>query len=229
MIAERSRIGRVRLSSIDPEELSDGIIRIAAESEKFCPHFHLPLQAGEDQLLERMRRRYLTNHYRERVERILELMPDAAIGTDLIVGFPGETGEHFKRYFMFVESLPLAYFHVFPYSVRSGTTAAKFGGRVDAGEIKRRSELLRELGENRRLDFARRFIGARLKVLIEETRESGGGRLRGYSRNYIKVLIQGPDQLMNHELDVDASAGEGLALVGRVVQSSRESAWGAIQ
>ncbi len=229
MIDERCRIGRVRLSSIDPEELSDGIIDIVGGSEKFCPHFHLPLQAGEDQLLEKMRRRYQTNHYRERIERILALMPDAAIGTDLIVGFPGETGEHFKRYFTFVESLPLAYFHVFPYSVRSGTTAAKFSGRVDAGEIKRRSELLRELGENRRLNFARRFIGARLKVLIEETREPGSQRLRGYSRNYIKVLIQGPDQFKNHELDVDASAGDGLALVGRVVPASGESAWSGAQ
>ena len=229
MIAERCRIGRVRLSSIDPEELSDGIIGLIAGSEKFCPHFHLPLQAGEDQLLEKMRRRYLTDHYRERVERILALMPEAAIGTDLIVGFPGETAEHFKRYFTFVESLPLAYFHVFPYSTRSGTTAAKFSGRVEANEIKRRSELLRKLGENQRLNFARRFIGARLKVLIEETRDPGSQRLRGYSRNYIKVLIQGPDQLKNHELDVDASAGDGMALVGRVVQAPGESAGSSAQ
>jgi len=225
MIAERGRIGRVRLSSIDPEELTDEIINVVADSEKFCPHFHLPLQAGEDQLLEKMRRRYQTDHYRERLERILTRMPEAAIGTDLIVGFPGETGEHFKRYFDFVERLPLAYFHVFPYSVRSGTTAAKFSGRVQASEIKRRSELLRQLGESKRRDFVWRFADARLKVLIEETREPGSQRLRGYSRNYIKVLIQGPDQLKNHEVDVDASAGDGLALVGRVVHVSGHSAW----
>ena len=227
MIAERCAIRRVRLSSIDPEELSDEIIDLVVGTDKFCPHFHLPLQAGEDQILEKMRRRYQIDDYRGRVERILALMPDAAIGTDLIVGFPGETDEHFKRYFTFVERLPLAYFHVFPYSVRSGTTAAKFGGRVDAGEIKRRSELLRELGENRRLNFARRFIGARLKVLIEETREPGSQRLRGYSRNYLKVLIQGPDQLKNHEVDVEASAGDGLALVGRVVQRPESPPSGA--
>jgi threonylcarbamoyladenosine tRNA methylthiotransferase MtaB len=224
MIAERGRIGRVRLSSIDPEELTDEIINLVADSEKFCPHFHLPLQAGEDQLLEKMRRRYQTDHYRERLERILGRMPEAAIGTDLIVGFPGETGEHFNRYFDFVERLPLAYFHVFPYSVRSGTTAAKFSGRVAASEIKRRSGLLRQLGESKRRDFVWRFAGARLKVLIEETREPGSQRLRGYSRNYIKVLIQGPDQLKNHEVDVDASAGDGLALVGRVIHVSGHSA-----
>ncbi|MGO9059497.1 MAG: tRNA (N(6)-L-threonylcarbamoyladenosine(37)-C(2))-methylthiotransferase MtaB [Candidatus Binataceae bacterium] len=218
MIAERCPIGRVRLSSIDPEELSDEIIGLVGASEKFCPHFHLPLQAGEDQLLERMRRRYQTDHYRGRVERIVERMPDAAIGTDLIVGFPGETQEHFERYYAFVESLPLAYFHVFPYSVRSGTTAAKFSGRVPAAEIKRRAELLRRLGESRRLNFVRHYVGARLKVLLEDTREPGTKSLRGYSRNYIKVLIQGSDQLKNHEVDVEASAADGPVLVGRIVQ-----------
>jgi len=224
MIAERCPIGRVRLSSIDPEELSDEIIGLVAASEKFCPHFHLPLQAGEDQLLERMRRRYQTGHYRGRVERILERMPDAAIGTDLIVGFPGETQEHFERYYTFVENLPLAYFHVFPYSVRSGTTAAKFSGRVPAGEIKRRAELLRRLGESRRLNFVRRYLGARLKVLVEDTREPGKQLLCGYSRNYIRVLIQGPDRLKNHEVDVEASAADGPALVGRIVQPCEHAA-----
>jgi threonylcarbamoyladenosine tRNA methylthiotransferase MtaB len=224
MVAERCPIGRVRLSSIDPEELSDEIIDLVAGSGKFCPHFHLPLQAGEDQLLERMRRRYLTDHYRERVERILDRMPEAAIGTDLIVGFPGETQEHFERYYAFVESLPLAYFHVFPYSVRSGTTAAKFSGKVPTAEIKRRADLLRRLGENRRLNFVRRYIGTRLKVLVEETREPSNQALRGYSRNYIKVLIEGPDRLKNHEVDVEALAGDGLALVGRMVQQCGYSA-----
>jgi threonylcarbamoyladenosine tRNA methylthiotransferase MtaB len=217
MIAERCPLPRVRLSSIDPEELSDEIIDLTAGVDKFCPHFHLPLQAGEDQILERMRRRYQIDDYRKRVERILERMPVAAIGTDLIVGFPGETPQHFERCFKFVESLPLAYFHVFPYSVRSGTTAAKFEGRVPPGEIKRRAELLRRLGEVRRQAFAARFVGTRLKVLVEETREPACQRLRGYSRNYVKVLIQGTDQLKNHELDVEVSARDGMALVGSPV------------
>ncbi len=133
MIAERCPIGRVRVSSLDPEELSDRIISIIAGSGgKFCPHLHLPLQSGDDQILAAMRRRYDTAHYRARIERVMQAMPDAAIGTDLIVGFPGETAAHFERYFKFVESLPLAYFHVFPYSVRTGTTAAKFGGQGGA-------------------------------------------------------------------------------------------------
>jgi threonylcarbamoyladenosine tRNA methylthiotransferase MtaB len=218
MVAERCRIARVRLSSIDPEELSDEIIELIAGAKNFCPHFHLPLQSGEDDTLQRMRRRYLADDYRRRVERIVERIPDAAIGTDLIVGFPGETAAHFERYCRFVENLPLAYFHVFPYSVRTGTTAAKLGGRVAEPEIKRRAALLRDLGERRRREFIGRFAGAKLKVLIEETREPRCGRLRGYSRNYIKVLVRGSDQLKNHEVDVEASGGDGMALAGEIVQ-----------
>src|SRR5271170_3035797 len=200
MIAERSPIGRVRISSLDPEELSDRVISIVSQSEKFCPHFHLPLQAGEDQVLARMRRRYHTSHYRERVGSILEAMPDAAIGTDLIVGFPGETQQQFEEGYEFVESLPLAYFHVFPYSVRSGTTAAKFAGKVASGEIKRRAALMRELGDRKRAEFAQRMIGRKLKVLLEEQSE---GRLTGYSRNYGRVTTDGSEDLTNFEVEVE--------------------------
>lgn len=225
MIAERCPIGRVRLSSIDPEELSDSIVELVAGCDKFCPHFHLPLQAGEDELLARMRRRYRSEEFSERLARILALMPDAAVGTDLIVGFPGESASHFDRYLKFVTDLPLAYFHVFPFSVRSGTSAAKFADRVSTGEIKRRAEILRELGERRRREFAQRFVGSILKVLIEETRDPLTGELRGYSRNYIKILLQGPDELKNHELPVEASGvGGGATLVGRIPRPRAGSA-----
>jgi threonylcarbamoyladenosine tRNA methylthiotransferase MtaB len=224
MVAERCRIPRVRLSSIDPEELSDEIIDLVAHADNFCPHFHLPLQAGDDEILERMRRRYRREDFRRRLDRVLERMPGAAIGTDLIVGFPGETAGHFARYLAFIEHLPLAYFHVFPYSVRSGTTAAKFGSRVPADEIKRRAARLRELGESRRREFAERFVGTRLRVLIEETREPGTQQLRGYSRNYIKVLVCGPDQLKNNEIEVEATARDGVALAGSFTQPSAGTA-----
>jgi threonylcarbamoyladenosine tRNA methylthiotransferase MtaB len=217
MIAERAAIARVRISSLDPEELSDRIISIVAQSDKFCPHFHLPLQAGEDWVLSRMRRRYTTRQFQERVERVMAAMPDAAIGTDLIVGFPGETARHFDYCREFVEKLPLTYFHVFPYSVRAGTTAAKFGGRIDAGEIRRRAALMRKLGEAKRRAFAHRFIGARLRVLVEE--EAGEGRIGGYSRNYIRVLIEGGAELVNREIEVEASLAEGAQLVGQMVRT----------
>jgi len=215
MIAERSPIARVRISSLDPEELSDRAIALMAASAKFCPHLHLPLQAGEDSLLARMRRRYTTAYFRDRVERVLSAMPDAAIGTDLIVGFPGESVRHFDAYVRFLEDLSLAYFHVFPYSVRAGTTAAKFDGRVERGEIKRRAALIRELGEHKRIEFARRFVGAKLRVLLEES--VADGRLRGYSRNYIRVLTHGRMEMTNQEVEVEASFAEGAELVGAIV------------
>jgi len=215
MIAERSPIRRVRLSSLDPEELSDQIIGILAASDIFCPHLHLPLQAGEDRTLVRMRRRYDTGFYRALVERLLGAIPDTAIGTDLIVGFPGETQDEFRRYFKFVEGLPLAYFHVFPYSVRAGTTAAKLDGRVAPGEIQRRAQALRELGEHKRGAFARRFSAARLQVLLEE--RAADGRLTGLSRNYLRVVAVGRDELRNHEVEFQASHVEGATLVGEIV------------
>jgi threonylcarbamoyladenosine tRNA methylthiotransferase MtaB len=215
MIAERSPIGRVRISSLDPEELSDRVISIVAQSEKFCPHFHLPLQAGEDKVLARMRRRYNTAHYRERVESILEAMPDAAIGTDLIVGFPGESQQQFGESYQFVDSLPLAYFHVFPYSLRSGTTAAKFAGKIASGEIKRRAALMRELGDRKRAEFAQRMIGKKLKVLLEEKSE---GRLTGYSRNYVRVMTDGSEDLTNFEVEVEASLVQGASVVGQITR-----------
>jgi threonylcarbamoyladenosine tRNA methylthiotransferase MtaB len=226
MLAERSSIDRLRLSSLDPEELSEGIISTISQSAKFCPHLHLPLQSGEDETLARMRRRYSAEYFRERVETVLAAMPDAAIGTDLIVGFPGETARQFERYFNFVEGLPLAYFHVFPYSVRSGTTAAKLGGRVQAGEIKRRAGLMRELGERRRRDFARRFVGKTVKVLVEE--KLSDGSWRGYSRNYLRVLTESSVELTNSEVEVEVegSLAEGAQLVGRIVPAARACAGG---
>jgi threonylcarbamoyladenosine tRNA methylthiotransferase MtaB len=212
MIEERSPIPRIRISSLDPEELSDRILDLIAASGKFCPHLHLPLQSGTDATLVRMRRRYDLNHFRRRVERTLEMMPSAAIGTDLIAGFPGESVSDFDEYFRFVQDLPLAYFHVFPYSVRAGTTAAKLPDRVAANEIKRRAGLLRMLGEEKRRQFVERFLGSKLKVLFEE--RAADGRLQGYSRNYVRVMVEGHESLGNHEVEVAASYREGFALVG---------------
>ena len=215
MLAERSPIERIRISSLDPEELSDRIIDIIAQSEKFCAHLHLPLQAGEDGTLARMRRRYDTAYFRDRVERIVRAMPDAGIGTDIIAGFPGETVGDFECSLKFVEGLPLSYFHVFPYSVRAGTTAAKLPGKVPAPEIKRRSASMRELGERKREAFAHKFVGTKLKVLLEESTEDG--ELGGYSRNYVRVLTRGPASQLNRELEVEASFGKGAQLVGEIV------------
>jgi len=230
MLAERSPIERIRISSLDPEELSDRIIGIISDSEKFCAHLHLPLQAGEDGTLDRMRRRYHTAYFRGRIERVLETIPDAGIGTDIIVGFPGETAWDFERSLEFVENLPLAYFHVFPYSVRAGTTAAKMPGKVPAREIKRRGALMRELGERKREAFAQGLVGNKLHVLLEES--TVDGELGGYSRNYVRVLTRGPAIHLNCEIEVEASFAKGARLFGEIVSlretpaSRREAALG---
>ena len=217
MLAERAPIGRIRLSSIDPEELSDELIAIVAGSSKFCPHFHLPLQAGDDSILARMRRRYTIAGYRALAAKIIEAMPEAAIGTDVIAGFPGEAEADFERGFNFIESLPLAYLHVFPYSVRAGTTAAKFGDRVPPAVIKRRAAALRELGEIKRRRFAEAAAGYHLKVLLEQ---QNGGRLEGYSRNYVRVITDGPAELVNHEVEVEASFVQGVSVSGQIIRTS---------
>ena len=216
MLAERSPIDRIRISSLDPEELSDRIIDIISQSEKFCAHLHLPLQAGEDGTLSRMRRRYDVAYFRDRIERVIAAMPDAGIGTDVIVGFPGETRADFETSLSFVESLPLSYLHVFPYSVRAGTTAAKLPGKVPAGEIKRRGAAMRELGERKREAFAAKWIGHRVKVLLEES--TGDGELGGYTRNYVRVSTRGSTLQVNRELEVEASFAKGARLVGEIVE-----------
>jgi threonylcarbamoyladenosine tRNA methylthiotransferase MtaB len=214
MLAERAPALRIRLSSLDPEELSDRIIALVASDPKFCPHFHLPLQAGENSVLRRMRRRYTVEHYRERVEQVLAAMGDAAIGTDLIAGFPGETDSQFEDYFNFVRELPLAYFHVFPYSARAGTTAAKAAGKLSSDIIKRRAQRLRELGKVKRCAFASRFVGHKLRVLLEE--RTAAGNLSGYSGNYIKVHVNGSDRMINQEVEVEGTFVQGASLVGQI-------------
>jgi len=221
MLDERAPLTRLRLSSIDPEELSDGIIRRVAGSTKFCPHFHLPLQAGHDDTLARMRRRYSIADYRGRVERILSLMPEAAIGADVIAGFPGETAQDFAAALDFVASLPLAYLHVFPYSRRSGTTAAKAGNQVAASEIKGRAAALRQLDRELRRAFAARFAGRRATVLFEE---HPAGCLRGYTRNYLRVNANGAPSLINQEVEVELSLDQDAQLVGRIAAGREECA-----
>ncbi len=217
MIAERCPIGRVRLSSIDPEEVSERIIQIVAQCDKFCPHFHLPLQSGDDEILAAMRRRHNVGFYELMVNRIIDAVPKAAIGTDLMVGFPGESPKQFDSYYKFVERLPLAYFHVFPYAARTGTTAAKFSGRVKPAEITRRAQALRQLGEHKRKDFVARFRSDRLRVLLEEP--ASADSLTGYSRNYIRVLVEASARLKNHEVEVEAIGTDGTALVAKLVRA----------
>jgi threonylcarbamoyladenosine tRNA methylthiotransferase MtaB len=206
-VAEQRLVPRLRLSSIDPHEVTEPLVRLLAAVPGLCPHLHVPLQAGDDGVLRRMRRRYDTTLAAERLAMIRALLPDAAIGTDVIAGFPGEDAAAFERTLAFLEASPITYAHVFPYSVRSGTTAAKLDGHVAPALIAARARRMRALGERKRAAFARRFDGAGAEVLVETTRDPVTGRLRGYTRNYLRAQLDGPDAWQGRRLPVRLSVG----------------------
>lgn len=215
-IEERKPVPRIRISSIDPHEISNELLRLLSHSEILCPHMHIPIQAGDDTILTRMRRRYDTTLAREVLTRLRESLPQAALGTDFIVGFPGEGDEEFAHSLAFLEESPFTYFHVFPYSVRSGTTAAKFTNKVPQPVIDERARLVRKLGARKKAQFARSFLGQTLSVLFEQTREKTSGHLKGYSRNYLRVVAEGGDHYMNRELPVTITHTNGETLWGEI-------------
>ena len=215
-IEERKPLPRVRLSSIDPHEIGDDLMRLLARAQTLCPHLHIPLQSGDDTILSRMRRRYDRALARDVLLRLRETLPQAALGTDLIVGFPGEAEDEFARGLQFLEESPFTYFHVFPYSVRNGTTAAKFPDKVPQPVIDARARQVRKLGEQKKAVFARGFVGHTLPVLFEHTRDKTSGMLKGYSRNYLRVLATGSEEYMNRETLVT------------ITRTNSETLWGEI-
>ncbi|KUJ54879.1 tRNA (N(6)-L-threonylcarbamoyladenosine(37)-C(2))-methylthiotransferase MtaB [Chryseobacterium aquaticum] len=178
-------IERIRISSIEPNLLKDESIDLVSKSKSFVPHFHIPLQSGSDELLKKMKRRYLTKLYNDRVNKIREVMPDAAIGVDVIVGFPGETEELFMETYNFLNELPISYLHVFTYSERENTEAAGMDGAVPIPERKRRNKMLRILSEKKKMAFYQTQLGKTLPVLWEH--ENKDGKMYGFTENYVRV------------------------------------------
>jgi threonylcarbamoyladenosine tRNA methylthiotransferase MtaB len=205
---------QVRLSSIEPLELTDEIINLAADSERICRHFHVPLQSGEARILKRMGRPYTPEFYGGRIARIHRLLPDAAIGADVLLGFPGETEADFENTLSFVEALPLAYLHVFPFSARPGTAAWALGGRVPAERIRQRCSRMRQLGARKRLAFHRRFLGRRVRVLTEGRRDPQTGLLKGISSNYLPVIFEGGDDRIHRWTELLIVAADAVRLRG---------------
>lgn len=180
---------RLRLNSIEPAYVSDALIDYAATSAKFCHHFHIPLQSGDDHILKRMGRHYTSSHYAERVEKIAAALPHCAIGADVMVGFPGEAEEHFANTYDLIAALPMTYLHVFPFSLRDGTPAEKLADHPSAPTKSERSHRLRQLGRQKRLAFHRLFVDQELAVLVENRRDKTTGLAVGMSANYIKALF----------------------------------------
>jgi threonylcarbamoyladenosine tRNA methylthiotransferase MtaB len=197
-------IERYRISSIEPNLLTDEIIEFVSKSKKFMPHFHIPLQSGSDTILQAMRRRYRTDLYRNRIERIKQLMPDACIGIDVIVGFPGETEELFKETQLFLSEMPASYFHVFTYSERDNTTALRIAEVIPMETRFERNKILRIMSEKKKRAFYSEFLQKERKVLWESEKDEE--MISGFTDNYIKVRIPWNDGLPNTITNVNISS-----------------------
>jgi threonylcarbamoyladenosine tRNA methylthiotransferase MtaB len=204
----------VRLSSIDPPEVTPRLLDLMRESPLFCEHLHVPVQAAADGVLARMRRRYEVRQVVDVAEEIRRRLPDASLGTDLIAGFPGESEDDFARGIELLEALPFTYFHVFPYSKRTGTTAAKANDALPQPTVDERAAALRALGAHKREAFAARYVGSAVDVLAESKRERDSGLLVGYSRNYLRVCFPGGDDWVNREVRVRVTGRSGDRLLG---------------
>ena len=216
-IAESGLIRRLRLSSLDPREVTDELLAVMADSEVICPHLHVCVQAGEDGILKKMRRNYDTAYFARLMARARGKLPRAALGTDVIVGFPGETEAAFGASLDFLEDQPLTYFHVFPYSARRGTPAADMSGQIPPVERKERSRRARELGMRKKHEFYRSEVGCRASVLVEEPVAGEPGAFKGYSRNYLPVALAGGADLVHREVRV------------RLQRWSRGRLWGEVE
>ena len=203
-------IHRLRISSIEPNLLKDETIDFVAQSNAFVPHFHIPLQSGSDVMLKAMRRRYMKALYQDRVEHIKAVMPDACIGVDVIVGFPGETDELFLETYNFLNALDISYLHVFTYSERANTHAATLPGVVPKAVRSKRSKLLRGLSAKKRRAFYESQLGTHRTVLFEG--ENKEGYIHGFTENYVKVKSRWNPALVNtlHKVVLSEIDSDGL-------------------
>ncbi len=205
---------RIRISSIEPNLLSDEIIDLTAHSDKLCDHFHIPLQSGSPEILKLMQRRYKVTDYEKLVQKIKTKIPSAGIGVDVIVGFPGETEKEFNETHKFLADLPVSYLHVFTYSERPDTKAIALSGAVDIHERRKRNNILRILSDKKKNAFYNEMIGKELNVLFEA--ENDGGTIKGFSSNYVKVSFPFDIRLVNEFSKVNVVSVSDCICKGKV-------------
>jgi threonylcarbamoyladenosine tRNA methylthiotransferase MtaB len=220
VVLERTHIRRIRLSSIKPREVTPELVDLIAGQERFCRHLHLPLQSGDRRTLERMKRKYTLEEFDSVLQSFAEKIPEATLGTDVIVGFPGETETEFASSCSYIEDSPLNFLHVFSYSDRPKTLASEMEGKIDPVEINRRSAVLRELGNKKWRAFLDSFAGKTLPVLAETHRRRAGGWLTGLADNYVRVNFEGPDTCSNQIVPVRAVKREGTTLIGNLTSGN---------
>lgn len=186
---------RIRISSIEPNLLDDNIIQLTRDNEKMAKHFHIPLQSGSKEILALMQRRYKKENYQELISKVVNTIPNVGIGVDVIVGFPGETDEHFRETYDFIKELPISYLHVFTYSERPNTKAIEMGGNIDISIRKKRNKMLRILSDKKRAEFNRSMIGEEQFVLFEDQNENG--IMKGFTESYLRVSHTYNSELIN--------------------------------
>lgn len=191
---------RIRLSSIEPNEISDALVALIARSHNICPHLHIPLQSGDELVLTRMNRSYTPSGFKRIIETLTQTIPDLNVGVDVMAGFPGETEAQFEKTLRLVQELPVGYLHVFPYSRRPGTAAAHLPDQIPEPIKKQRTATLRKMALQKKLVFYTSCLNKAMPVLIEGTRDRKTQLLRGVSRNYIPVLLNGSNILMGKEI-----------------------------
>jgi threonylcarbamoyladenosine tRNA methylthiotransferase MtaB len=221
-ILDKTAVERLRVSSIEPMDVTQDLIELFASTERLAQHFHMPLQSGSDRILGAMHRWYRAQHYARRVELIRERLPYAAIGADVIAGFPGEAEDDHAATLSFIEALPFTYLHVFSYSKRPGTKAVSLPNHVDGAVIRRRARQLRALGERKAAAFRQSQVGRELRVLtLHPSADDADSRTPALSSNYLRVIVDGVLPA-NQWLDVKPSRCEGHSLFGQVSEAELE-------
>ena len=206
-------VKRIRISSIEPNLLTNEIIQFCESSKKFMPHYHIPLQSGSDKILGAMRRRYDTVLYKDRINKIININPEACIGVDVIVGFPGESDEDFLDTYNFLNELDITYLHVFTYSERRGTEAVQIREKVQRGDRSKRSKILRDLSREKQRVFNNKFINTNRPVLFEGIKN---GYLVGYTDNYIKAQVKIQTDLNNQIVKTSLIKNNGDYVIGSI-------------
>ena len=196
-IEKSGLVDRIRLSSIEPVELTDALLEYVAHSPVMCRHLHIPLQSGDPQILKKMHRPYDPLFFKKLIQKIYHTIPDVAIGVDIMVGFPGETEDAFMNSAALIADLPVTYLHVFPFSSRPGTAASHYPDHVKPEVIKNRRNHLLKLGKQKKTEFYKKMVGTTLDVLIENKRDAKTKKLSGVSSNYVRVLVEWDHRLKN--------------------------------
>lgn len=213
-------LDRLRLGSVEPNEITNELIELMLDNSRLCHHLHIPLQSGQDEILRAMNRRYTTDEYRKLVQYLQFQIPDLAVSTDLIVGFPGETDAHFANIYNYIADLPLSRIHVFSYSPRRGTPAAEMLHQVEPAVKEARSKRIIALAAEKEQEFAGRFVGQTVPVLFETVTK---GWVEGLTENYIRVFAPGAETLLGHIVPVRLLSVTEGGMEGEIVDYGRES------